>query len=93
MNCARTDLGGGRSAMGVPTAIARRILHGTEDRAAKTGGSRLFHGLAGSTDKTLKLYEGHFHDLLRDIGKENVMADILGWIKARIPSPRVGSGS
>src|SRR5204863_4765182 len=27
------------------------ILHGTEDRAAKTGGSRLFHGLAGSTDK------------------------------------------
>ena len=69
------------------------ILHGTEDRAAKTGGSRLFHGLAGSTDKTLKLYEGHFHDLLRDIGKENVMADILGWIKARIPSPRVGSGS
>ena len=69
------------------------ILHGTEDRAAKPGGSRLFHGLAGSTDKTLKLYEGHFHDLLRDIGKENVMADILGWIKARIPSPRVGSGS
>ena len=69
------------------------ILHGTEDRAAKPGGSRLFHGLAVSTDKTLKLYEGHFHDLLRDIGKENVMADILGWIKARIPSPRVGSGS
>ena len=31
------------------------ILHGTEDRAAKPSGSRLFHGLAGSTDKTLKL--------------------------------------
>ena len=42
------------------------ILHGTEDRAAKPSGSRLFHRLAGSTDKTLKLYEGHFHDLLRD---------------------------
>lgn len=68
------------------------ILHGTEDRAAKPSGSRLFHGLAGSTDKTLKLYEGHFHDLLRDIGKESVMADINGWIDARIPSPRVGSG-
>ena len=65
------------------------ILHGTEDRAAKPSGSRLFHRLAGSTDKTLTLYEGHFHDLLRDIGKGSVMADILGWIDARIPGPRV----
>jgi len=65
------------------------ILHGTEDRAAKPSGSRLFHRLAGSTDKTLTLYEGHFHDLLRDIGKESVMADILGWINARIPGPKV----
>jgi alpha-beta hydrolase superfamily lysophospholipase len=69
------------------------ILHGTEDRATKPSGSRLFHGLAGSADKTLKLYEGHFHDLLRDIGKESVMADILGWIEARTPAPRAGSGS
>lgn len=69
------------------------ILHGTEDRATKPSGSRLFHGLAGSADKTLKLYEGHFHDLLRDIGKESVMADMLGWIEARTPAPRAGSGS
>ena len=32
--------------------------------------------MAGSTDKTLKLYEGHFHDLLNDVDKEVVMADI-----------------
>jgi hypothetical protein len=37
----------------------------------------------GSTDKTLKLYD-HYHDLLNDIGKEEVMADIKGWIDARI---------
>jgi hypothetical protein len=35
---------------------------------------------AGSKDKTLKLYEGHYHDLLNDIGKEGVMADIKAWI-------------
>jgi acylglycerol lipase len=35
---------------------------------------------AGSQDKTLKLYEGHYHDLLNDIGKEQVVADITGWI-------------
>ena len=40
---------------------------------------------AGSKDKTLKLYEGHVHDLLNDLGKEAVMADIKVWIEARLP--------
>lgn len=25
-------------------------------------------------------HEGHYHDLLADLGKEQVMADIQGWI-------------
>jgi acylglycerol lipase len=62
------------------------ILHGTADRATKTSGSQLFFEMAGSSDKTLKLYEGHFHDLLNDIGKEAVTADIKTWIDARIPA-------
>ena len=44
----------------------------------EAGGSQLFYDTAGSTDKTLKLYEGHVHDLLNDIDKEVVMADIKG---------------
>ncbi|PYR55050.1 MAG: alpha/beta hydrolase [Acidobacteria bacterium] len=60
------------------------ILHGTADTATKPSGSQRFYDNAGSTDKTLKLYEGHFHDLLNDIDKEKVMADILGWIDARL---------
>jgi acylglycerol lipase len=59
------------------------ILHGTHDKATKPSGSQLFYDTAGSTDKTLKLYEGHFHDLLNDIGKETVIADIKDWIVAR----------
>jgi alpha-beta hydrolase superfamily lysophospholipase len=35
-------------------------------------------------DKTLKLYEGYFHDPLNDIGKEAVIADITAWIGARL---------
>lgn len=60
------------------------ILHGTEDKATVCHGSEYFHEHAGSADKTLKLYEGHFHDLLNDIGKEKVFADIAGWIEARL---------
>jgi alpha-beta hydrolase superfamily lysophospholipase len=61
------------------------ILHGTADRAAKPDGSRLFHELAGSEDKTIRLYEGHAHDLLRDLGKERVIEDIAAWFAARLP--------
>lgn len=60
------------------------IMHGTEDKATVCRGSEYFHAQAGSRDKTLKLYEGHYHDLLADIGKEKVMADITGWIEARV---------
>ena len=61
------------------------ILHGTLDKATKPSGSQLFYDTAGSTDKTLKLYEGHYHDLLNDVGKETVMDDIKGWINAHLP--------
>lgn len=68
------------------------ILHGTADKVTKPSGSRHFYEQAGSTDKTLKLYEGHYHDLLNDIGKEGVMADIKDWIVARLPAVRPESG-
>jgi len=62
------------------------IIHGTEDKATRPAGSQYFYDNAGSEDKTLKLYEGHYHDLLADIGKEIVMADIQAWIEERLPA-------
>jgi len=64
------------------------IMHGTDDRATVCRGSEFFYETAGSSDKTLKLYEGHYHDLLNDVGKEGVMADIATWIDARLPAAR-----
>jgi acylglycerol lipase len=61
------------------------ILHGTHDRATKPSGSQLFYDKAGSKDKTLRLYDGHYHDLLSDVGKEGVLDDIRGWMAARLP--------
>jgi acylglycerol lipase len=60
------------------------ILHGTEDKATKPSGSQLFYERASSPDKTLKLYTGHYHDLLNDTGKEIVLGDIKAWLEARI---------
>jgi alpha-beta hydrolase superfamily lysophospholipase len=62
------------------------IIHGTDDKATRPAGSQYFYDNAGSADKTLKLYEDHYHDLLADIGKEEVMGDILNWVNERIPA-------
>jgi alpha-beta hydrolase superfamily lysophospholipase len=62
------------------------ILHGTADKVTNPKGSQLFFDTAGSTDKTLKLYDGHMHDLLNDLDKQTVMADIQRWIAARLPA-------
>jgi acylglycerol lipase len=62
------------------------IMHGTDDKATVCEGSQFFYDTVGSKDKTLKLYKEHYHDLLNDIGKEAVMADIVGWIDKRIPA-------
>lgn len=60
------------------------ILHGTHDHATKYQGSEQFYQSAGSADKTLKLYEGGYHDLLNDTDRELVMRDILGWVDAQL---------
>jgi acylglycerol lipase len=62
------------------------ILHGTADKATMPSGSQFFKQEAGSRDKTLKLYQGHFHDLLADFGKEQVIADIQQWVDERLES-------
>jgi acylglycerol lipase len=60
------------------------IIHGTKDTVTRPEGSKEFYANAGSKDKTLKLYEGYFHDPLSDLGKEAVMADIRAWIAAHL---------
>jgi acylglycerol lipase len=60
------------------------ILHGTADKATRPDGSQEFFDQAGSADRQLILYDGHYHDLLNDIGRERVMEDIVGWIEHRL---------
>ncbi len=60
------------------------IMVGTGDRiAASEGGKKLFEG-ASSSDKTLKLYDGYYHEILNEIGKEQVYQDILDWLQKHV---------
>jgi alpha-beta hydrolase superfamily lysophospholipase len=63
------------------------ILHGTADKATRPAGSQFFYDNAASTDKTLKLYEGSFHDPLNDLDRDKVIGHIENWIVSRLPRP------
>lgn len=60
------------------------ILHGKNDKVTMPPGSQFFFDTVGSSDKTLKLYDGHVHDLLADLGKQQVLGDIRSWLLARV---------
>ena len=59
------------------------LLHGTEDHLVNINGTKLLYSKATSTDKTLKLYEGFYHELLNEVEKDRVMKDIVDWILER----------
>ena len=59
------------------------IMHGTEDALTRPAGSEALYRRASSTDKTLKLYPGLFHEILNEPEKDEVLADIANWLDAR----------
>ena len=61
------------------------IMHGTDDLLVPYQGSETFYARAGSSDKTLKLYEGLYHEILNEPERLQVLADIVEWLDARSP--------
>lgn len=58
------------------------ILHGTSDKIIDHKASEEFANKAGNA--TIKLYEGGYHELHNDLCKEEMIADIIGWIEKTI---------
>jgi acylglycerol lipase len=60
------------------------IMIGTSDKiASPEGGKQLFNSL-GSSDKTLKSYDGFYHEIINEIGKEQVYKDIVDWLQKHV---------
>lgn len=60
------------------------VLHGGADEIALPEGSRTFVDAVGSPDKTFREVAGGYHAMLLDSDKEQVVADALDWIEARL---------
>ena len=62
------------------------VQHGGDDKLAGVSGSRLIAARASSKDKTLKIYDGHAHEIFNEplADRSRVIADLCTWVKARI---------
>lgn len=61
------------------------IMHGTVDKATNAEGSKALYAQAASPDKTLKLWDGLYHDLLHEPEREQVIRTTVAWIVERLP--------
>jgi acylglycerol lipase len=67
------------------------LLHGGEDRLCPPEGSRVIHAGAGSADKTLKVYDGLYHEIFNEPEREQVLDDLVAWLAARVTREVVAS--
>lgn len=66
------------------------VMHGTGDRLTNPQGSRDLYQNASSSDKSLKLYDGLYHDLLHEPESARVCADLLDWLRSHAANRRGG---
>lgn len=60
------------------------ILHGEADSLVDASASEALYERWGFEDKTLKVYPGLYHEILNEPEREEVLAEIVEWLDARV---------
>jgi alpha-beta hydrolase superfamily lysophospholipase len=68
------------------STIAEPILlvHGADDKLTPLSGARSLYEALGSTDKTLKVYDGLYHEVCNEPECDEVLGDIEAWLEAHL---------
>lgn len=77
--CERTDAGGAQ------VEVPMLLLHGADDPLCSPSGSEVFFASlpAGSAPPSaLKVYPGLLHEIFNEPEREEVFADLLGWVRS-----------
>lgn len=62
------------------------LLHGTDDRICALAGSAMVHGCVSSPDKTLRQYQGLYHEVFNEPEREQILTDLLSWLTQHLPA-------
>ena len=62
------------------------VMHGSADQLAGVSGSRMVVDRVGSKDKSLKVYDGLYHEIFNELAddRQRVFKDLCGWITERV---------
>lgn len=60
------------------------IMQGSDDKLVSHKGSKLLYEKAGSTDKTLKIYDGFYHEIFNEQERGKVFADLDTWLDSHV---------
>jgi acylglycerol lipase len=69
----------GRASINLPLFV----FHGTQDALTNPDGSREFEANTGSTDSTLMMLEGSYHETLNDLDRDRVIKALIDWALVR----------
>jgi acylglycerol lipase len=58
------------------------IAQGGDDKVVDPSGARLLYDSVGSKDKTIKMYNGFYHEIFNEPEHEQVLNDVKTWIEA-----------
>ncbi len=60
------------------------VMQGTADGLVDPGCGPRVYGRAGSDDKTLKMYDGLWHEIFNEPERDHVLADLTGWLGSHL---------
>ncbi len=59
------------------------MMQGLADAVVSPAATQAFFSHTQSADKTLRLYDGYFHELHNDLGRERPLSAVIDWLDAR----------
>lgn len=60
------------------------LLQGSADRLVDPGGAKMLQEKASTPDKTLKVYDGLYHEVFNEPEREQVLQDVEAWLEAHL---------
>ncbi|MFZ0127850.1 MAG: lysophospholipase [Candidatus Dormiibacterota bacterium] len=64
------------------------VMQGTADGLVDPGCGPHVYERAGSKDKTLKMYDGLWHEIFNEPERDHVLGDLIAWLRTRLAASR-----
>ena len=79
-----------RAMQGIPKMAAQitlpiLMIQGGADRLVDPEGAKMLFETVQSPDKTIKIYEGLYHEIFNEPERDQVLADVEGWLESHLP--------